>query len=86
MELHQMFLDMAVLVEAQGEMLDNIQKQVGVLWVCGGGGPGTGRAGCCFVSRVHVVWGGVLAGWHTGATQIWVHKNMVLAAATTAAR
>jgi syntaxin 1B/2/3 len=29
LELHQMFLDMAVLVEAQGEMLDNIEKQVG---------------------------------------------------------
>lgn len=28
MELHQIFLDMAVLVEAQGEMLDNIEKQV----------------------------------------------------------
>lgn len=28
LELHQIFLDMAVLVEAQGEMLDNIQKQV----------------------------------------------------------
>ena len=27
-ELHQIFLDMAVLVEAQGEMLDNIEKQV----------------------------------------------------------
>jgi hypothetical protein len=30
LELHQVFLDMAVLVEAQGEMLDNIEKQVGV--------------------------------------------------------
>jgi capsid protein len=30
LELHQIFLDMAVLVEAQGEMLDNIQKQVHV--------------------------------------------------------
>lgn len=28
MELHQIFLDMAVLVEAQGEMLDNIEQQV----------------------------------------------------------
>ncbi|GFR49180.1 hypothetical protein Agub_g11204 [Astrephomene gubernaculifera] len=28
LELHQIFLDMAVLVEAQGEMLDNIEKQV----------------------------------------------------------
>ena len=28
MELHQVFLDMAVLVEAQGEMLDNIEQQV----------------------------------------------------------
>ena len=28
MELHQVFLDMAVLVEAQGEMLDNIENQV----------------------------------------------------------
>lgn len=27
LELHQIFLDMAVLVEAQGELLDNIQKQ-----------------------------------------------------------
>lgn len=31
LELHQIFLDMAVLVEAQGEMLDNIEKQVGSL-------------------------------------------------------
>jgi syntaxin 1B/2/3 len=29
MELHQVFLDMAVLVDAQGEMLDNIEQQVG---------------------------------------------------------
>mmetsp|Transcript_34324 Transcript_34324/g.97232 ORF Transcript_34324/g.97232 Transcript_34324/m.97232 type:complete len:321 (-) Transcript_34324:75-1037(-) len=29
LELHQLFLDMAVLVEAQGEMLDNIENQVG---------------------------------------------------------
>lgn len=28
MELHQIFLDMAVLVESQGELLDNIEKQV----------------------------------------------------------
>lgn len=28
LELHQIFLDMAVLVEAQGEMLDNIEAQV----------------------------------------------------------
>ncbi|KFM27425.1 Putative syntaxin-131 [Auxenochlorella protothecoides] len=28
MELHQIFLDMAVLVEAQGELLDNIEAQV----------------------------------------------------------
>ena len=28
LELHQIFLDMAVLVDAQGEMLDNIEKQV----------------------------------------------------------
>lgn len=31
MELHQIFLDMAVLVEAQGAMLDNIENQVSVL-------------------------------------------------------
>lgn len=37
LELHQIFLDMAVLVEAQGEMLDNIEKQV-----CGGEGSGRG--------------------------------------------
>ena len=30
MELHQVFLDMAVLVEAQGEMLDNIEQQVSI--------------------------------------------------------
>ena len=35
MELHQVFLDMAVLVDAQGEMLDNIEQQVGI------------GAGCC---------------------------------------
>lgn len=29
LDLHQIFLDMSVLVEAQGEMLDNIEKQVG---------------------------------------------------------
>lgn len=34
MELHQIFLDMAVLVEAQGEMLDNIEAQVGG-WAAG---------------------------------------------------
>lgn len=28
-DLHQIFLDMSVLVEAQGEMLDNIEQQVG---------------------------------------------------------
>ncbi|KAL0928059.1 hypothetical protein M5K25_002295 [Dendrobium thyrsiflorum] len=28
LELHQIFMDMAVLVEAQGEMLDNIESQV----------------------------------------------------------
>ncbi|KAK3263039.1 hypothetical protein CYMTET_28132 [Cymbomonas tetramitiformis] len=28
-ELHQIFLDMSVLVDAQGEMLDNIESQVG---------------------------------------------------------
>ena len=28
LELHQIFLDMSVLVEAQGEMLDNIENQV----------------------------------------------------------
>lgn len=28
LELHQIFLDMAVLVEVQGEMLDNIERQV----------------------------------------------------------
>ena len=27
LDLHQIFLDMAVLVEAQGEMLDNIEAQ-----------------------------------------------------------
>ena len=40
MELHQIFLDMAVLVEAQGEMLDNIEAQVG------------GRLGVCSVGWV----------------------------------
>eukprot|EP00475_Leptophrys_vorax_P006475 TRINITY_DN14005_c0_g1_i4.p2 TRINITY_DN14005_c0_g1~~TRINITY_DN14005_c0_g1_i4.p2 ORF type:complete len:254 (+),score=55.50 TRINITY_DN14005_c0_g1_i4:90-764(+) len=29
LELHQIFMDMAVLVEAQGELLDNIELQVG---------------------------------------------------------
>jgi syntaxin 1B/2/3 len=41
LELHQIFLDMAVLVEAQGEMLDNIEKQVA------GGGGGGGGGGVC---------------------------------------
>lgn len=42
MELHQIFLDMAVLVEAQGQMIDNIEAQVSVGyygfggWVAGG--------------------------------------------------
>jgi t-SNARE complex subunit (syntaxin) len=31
LELHQMFLDMAVLVEQQGVMLDNIERQVQIL-------------------------------------------------------
>ena len=36
LDLHQVFLDMAVLVEAQGEMLDNIEAQVTFLHVlCG---------------------------------------------------
>lgn len=34
MELHQIFLDMAVLVEAQGEMLDNIEQQVSIIPMC----------------------------------------------------
>jgi hypothetical protein len=38
LELHQIFLDMAVLVEAQGEMLDNIEQQV--------------RVCCCVCCRV----------------------------------
>ena len=37
LELHQIFLDMAVLVEAQGEMLDNIEQQVRA---------SAGRCGC----------------------------------------
>ena len=35
LDLHQIFLDMAVLVEAQGEMLDNIEAQVHVSWFWG---------------------------------------------------
>lgn len=31
LDLHQIFLDMAVLVEAQGEMLDNIEAQVSLI-------------------------------------------------------
>lgn len=56
MELHQIFLDMAVLVEAQGEMLDNIEAQVSMgeaFLVCRGGGgsscgsgAGSGRRAC----------------------------------------
>ena len=48
LDLHQVFLDMAVLVEAQGEMLDNIESQarcrlvhvhLRAIWLelCGGG-------------------------------------------------
>ena len=33
MDVHQMFLDMAVLVESQGEMLNNIEAQV-CSWLC----------------------------------------------------
>ena len=33
--LLQIFLDMAVLVEAQGEMLDNIEAQVGSVYALG---------------------------------------------------
>ena len=33
LDLHQIFLDMAVLVEAQGEMLDNIEAQVRALLI-----------------------------------------------------
>lgn len=32
LELHQMFLDMAVLVEQQGVQLDNIERQVSILF------------------------------------------------------
>lgn len=32
LDLHQVFLDMAVLVDAQGEMLDSIEAQVGVIF------------------------------------------------------
>ena len=32
LELHQMFLDMAVLVEQQGVQLDNIERQVSTLF------------------------------------------------------
>jgi hypothetical protein len=50
LELHQIFLDMAVLVEAQGEMLDNIEKQV-----AGGGGGGGGGGVCvCVCVRARV--------------------------------
>ena len=49
LELHQVFLDMAVLVEAQGEMIDNIEAQVRgwlVVWWGGlGGGFGGGLVG-----------------------------------------
>ena len=45
LDLHQVFLDMAVLVEAQGEMLDNIESQARGLaahrlcaWICGSKG------------------------------------------------
>lgn len=31
LDLHQIFLDMAVLVEAQGDMLDNIESQARAL-------------------------------------------------------
>ena len=33
-DLHQVFLDMSVLVDAQGEMLDNIQQQVWSTQAC----------------------------------------------------
>ena len=36
--LHQIFLDMAVLVEAQGEMLDNIETQARACFVLGAAG------------------------------------------------
>ena len=36
LDLHQIFLDMAVLVEAQGEMLDNIEAQVRAIITEGG--------------------------------------------------
>ena len=47
MELHQVFLDMAVLVEAQGEMLDNIEQQVG-------SGPGASAPYWAASSLLHV--------------------------------
>lgn len=58
MELHQIFLDMAVLVEAQGEMLDNIEAQVGAGCQLGG----------CWVSStvVLLVWWVLLARWVLG--------------------
>lgn len=33
-DLHQIFLDMSILVDAQGEMLDNIEQQVGPTRTC----------------------------------------------------
>lgn len=42
LDLHQVFLDMAVLVEAQGELLDNIESQAR--------GLASGRARGCSVA------------------------------------
>ena len=51
LDLHQIFLDMAVLVEAQGEMLDNIEAQVRLAV--------DARAGACpsqAVGMAHPAW------------------------------
>lgn len=65
LELHQIFLDMAVLVEAQGEMLDNIEAQVGRAVDYVGGGTKalveaktfqkSKRKWCCVADRKSVV-------------------------------
>ena len=56
--LHQIFLDMAVLVEAQGEMLDNIETQA--RRGCGACRPSCMGAACahspCPHTRTHTRW------------------------------
>ena len=54
LDLHQIFLDMAVLVEAQGEMLDNIEAQVRLVLYTQEHGVGIAGGDCSAPSMAHL--------------------------------